>query len=240
METLQPRRSCTSSLEIFAQAFLHRVQSKARGPKRSYPRRQLASSLLASRTKRYGKCLWTAYSKSWPNQWKLLWTNCTGIKVWWRRRCSSTVMVHNLSFTFKMRRTLSLSKITIFSPVAPTGRFPQLESNAPLPGRPCSLYATTFHAATKDRVAGERVWSLQDLFSFVCNDHQTSQHPPRVHHHAGRLCAHHYLSRRYVITHADCGDAVDCFKQSLHPTWLWLESKMPLSAIGNPCPLSPL
>ncbi len=31
--------------------------------------------------------------------------------------------------------------------------------NAPLPGRPCSLCGTIFHAAAKDRIAGERILS---------------------------------------------------------------------------------
>ncbi len=34
--------------------------------------------------------------------------------------------------------------------------------NAPLPGRPCPVYATIFHAATKDRIAGERMRNEQD------------------------------------------------------------------------------
>ncbi len=34
--------------------------------------------------------------------------------------------------------------------------------SALLPGRPCPLYATIFHAATKDRTAGERMRNEQD------------------------------------------------------------------------------
>ncbi len=36
------------------------------------------------------------------------------------------------------------------------------KSSAQPPSRPCPLYATTFHAATKDKIAGERMRNEQD------------------------------------------------------------------------------
>ncbi len=33
------------------------------------------------------------------------------------------------------------------------------KSSAQLPSRPCPLYATIFHATTKDRIAGDRMWN---------------------------------------------------------------------------------
>ncbi len=38
----------------------------------------------------------------------------------------------------------------------------RVKLNVLLPGRPCSLCATIFHAATKDRIAGERMRNEQD------------------------------------------------------------------------------
>ncbi len=53
------------------------------------------------------------------------------------------------------------------------------ESNAPLPGRLYSLYATIFHAATKGRIAGtSKIKPASDLVGAVaaCDGHPTAHY----------------------------------------------------------------
>ncbi len=98
---------------------------------------------------------------AWPNQRSLLYTSSFGILL--RQR-----MVYNLCALrvecgrccHCQRPPTSFRRLL----VQVVYRNSRTKLSALLPGRPCSLYATIFHAAAKDRIAGEII-PASDLLS---------------------------------------------------------------------------
>ncbi len=96
IETLQARRSCTSSLETFTQSCRHCAWPKRLHVclYRACPRLCLASSSPALRARRCRHMeipdqLTPGRLTTWPNQRGLLCMSYTDILVGWGRRCSS-------------------------------------------------------------------------------------------------------------------------------------------------------
>ncbi len=171
-EALQARRSCASSLDTFTQSCLHRAWLKTRGPEiGSSSAKTVVAHVFTWPPARQGgvgrrKSLISLPSgrlSAYPNQRSLLCTSSAWMLVRQRRRRSSTDGTQSLRLTCRMRRMLPLSKTSNIPPSATlTGHVSRVKLSTLLPGRPCLLYATIFHATIKDRIAGERMRNEQD------------------------------------------------------------------------------
>ncbi len=136
IETPQAGRSYASSLEIFAQSFLHRAQPKARNPERERGSRPSLSVVAHAvslpqapfRHERAGgdqrRCLISSPSGrfvAWSNQRSLLWTSCAGMLGMWRQGRSSVAGTQYLRHTCRVWPCFATVAQRHFTPRPPTG-----------------------------------------------------------------------------------------------------------------------
>ncbi len=172
---LQARRSCASSLDTLTQSFLHRAWQKTRGLEIgswsalvvvahafSLPPARLRHvrggvgrrrSLISSPSGRLAAC---------PNQRSLLCTSKGGDAVPRMAHSLCALRVECGGCCHCQRTPTSFHRLLVQA----TSRSRRVKLNALLPGRPYPLYATIFHAATKDRIADERMRNEQDYSCF--------------------------------------------------------------------------